>query len=378
MISFINMEERLKNALLKIPFDEDVLEEFSSFIDDISENINRYRLGEENEEIFMKMINKLMPVLKQEGYLITLNDVNKLKVCGDLHGDLESLINFIEVCDLNEDYIIFLGDYIDKGSYSVQVLLIVLLLKIAIPKRVVLLRGNHENELCNFYNLHSFLYKTLNGYDIYSEFFVYLPLVCTVNDKMLLMHGMIPNVANMQDLFNQLQNPNRELMECITWGDININKDGEEPDFGSKYDHYNYYEDEYDEEYEEEYDEEEEVDYKMIMKKDLRKHEKGIYLRIDDLFNIMKSNNYELVVRGHSFIKKGFHVIKYGDIAASNSYVKRRSINVQPSVENPFFISLHSYKDDEEKDMVPAYIDYNILSKSCHIYQLEKKIKEEE
>src|SRR5437868_8246546 len=73
----------------------------------------------------------------------------------DLHGDIRSLL--VEVAWLNEHgflrdfsvartnfYLVFLGDYTDRGAYGVEVLYTLLRLKLANPEKVFLLRGNHE------------------------------------------------------------------------------------------------------------------------------------------------------------------------------------------------------------------------------------------
>ena len=42
-------------------------------------------------------------------------------------------------------YMVFLGDYVDRGFYGTEVLYTIMMLKIANPEKVILLRGNHED-----------------------------------------------------------------------------------------------------------------------------------------------------------------------------------------------------------------------------------------
>lgn len=78
---------------------------------------------------------------------------------GDLHGDIHALNRFIESFRrrgfLDEQnpfkikadnfYILFLGDYVDRGWYGAEVIYTILRLKNENPDRVFMTRGNHED-----------------------------------------------------------------------------------------------------------------------------------------------------------------------------------------------------------------------------------------
>jgi len=111
--------------------------------------------------------------------VIVSDDPVQIAFHGDIHGDVDSLIAFIE--DLVEKgclqkdnpfkinnkkknfYLVFLGDYVDRGEYSFAVLYLLMRLKIANPGKVILLRGNHEDLLQNKISVASDAYMYMDN-----------------------------------------------------------------------------------------------------------------------------------------------------------------------------------------------------------------------
>jgi len=69
----------------------------------------------------------------------------EILIIGDLHADFYSLKKIIQIkLEYPEVFLIFLGDYIDRGRFSNEVLILVILLNLIFPSTVFLLPGNHE------------------------------------------------------------------------------------------------------------------------------------------------------------------------------------------------------------------------------------------
>ncbi|OGP88634.1 MAG: metallophosphatase [Deltaproteobacteria bacterium RBG_19FT_COMBO_43_11] len=103
--------------------------------------------------------------------------MNRIFAIGDIHGCLEKLEDLIEVITANpkKDKLIFIGDYIDRGSFSREVVEHVIGLKNKF-KNVICLLGNHEQMFLNYLegvDEEMYLYNggkpTLSGYGIKSS-----------------------------------------------------------------------------------------------------------------------------------------------------------------------------------------------------------------
>ena len=103
---------------------------------------------------------------------------------------------------------LFLGDYVDRGIFGLECMVLLVAIKLNHPKGFILLRGNHESR--NMTESFTFREEVISRFDneVYEAFmdlFDALPISCLVDDKYLAMHGGIsPELENIEQI-NQVK-----------------------------------------------------------------------------------------------------------------------------------------------------------------------------
>lgn len=73
-------------------------------------------------------------------------DAKNIRFLGDIHGQFYDLKELFAVGgDCPQTNYLFMGDFVDRGFYSVESFLLLLTLKVRYPDRIFLIRGNHES-----------------------------------------------------------------------------------------------------------------------------------------------------------------------------------------------------------------------------------------
>ena len=160
------------------------------------------------------------------------------KIFGDLHGQFGDLMRlFAEygspstVGDIAYVDYLFLGDYVDRGAFSLETISLLLALKVEDPSSVHLLRGNHEEADINA--LFGFRIECLDrlgetagtrAWNRFNDMFQWLPLAAVIEDKVACMHGgigrSITHISQLEELERPLtmESGGTMLMDVL-WSD---------------------------------------------------------------------------------------------------------------------------------------------------------------
>ena len=139
---------------------------------DLDQQIEQLRKCEVIKESDVKLLcAKAREILVEESNVQRID--SPVTVCGDIHGQFYDLRELFKVgialkkrlssfwsplicftClndsdqvggDVPDTNYLFMGDFVDRGFYSVETFLLLLALKVRYPDRITLIRGNHES-----------------------------------------------------------------------------------------------------------------------------------------------------------------------------------------------------------------------------------------
>jgi protein phosphatase len=201
-----------------------------------------------NEEI-IELCNQAEAIIKDQATLVEVE--TPVKIFGDIHGQYADMMRFFDLLggpcnpeeeggmEMEDNYsYLFLGDYVDRGNHSLETITLLLALKIKFPKKIYLLRGNHEDRWINqsfgFFDeceqrlqenpdLPDSVFNRINN------LFEYLPLAGVIDSTILCIHGGIGSsvkrldqIANLQrpiEVIHEVQTALEKLVVDILWSD---------------------------------------------------------------------------------------------------------------------------------------------------------------
>jgi len=148
---------------------------------------------------------------------------------GDIHGQWYDLIEMFKkagACPPDKTFL-FLGDYVDRGYYSVESVCLLVALKVKYPTKVWMIRGNHESrqitQVYGFYDECLRKYGTPNVWKYFCDLFDFMPLSALVDNKIFCVHGgLSPKIDTLDDIrkLDRVQEVPHEGPICdLIWSD---------------------------------------------------------------------------------------------------------------------------------------------------------------
>ena len=303
----------------------------------------------QNDEVIY-ILDEVKKIFAQENSLIKIR--SPCKIFGNMYGIYTDLMRYFESYgnpsdniqngDINVMQYIFLGDFCDRGTQSLEVILLLFALKIKYPNFIYLIRGHHEDININeFYGLGSECKEKLNEdikkedsiFQKINQVFDYLPFGVLVDNNILCIHsGLGTSIKLLDDILNiprpiQVnQNPENNVELQV---------------LDLLYSEYNY--------------ENENNLYNINSLRD--KKQKGFIVNYgkEVLDKFCERNNINLIISSHKFIKEGF--CTYCDDKLLNIFSVTNYMDIGKNVGSMFIIGKKT--KNKKANIMPKLIGIN-------------------
>lgn len=250
-------------------------------------------------------------------------------IVGDIHGNFHDLMRiFLEHGLPGLTKYIFLGDYVDRGCYSLECILLLLTFTVVSPGSIFMLRGNHEFKAINskygFKEQLDARYPESTLFEQFNDLFNYMPIACILNNTIFLVHAGIPDESFDISKIEKLQRPiikfDNPLVAELVWSDpaLNANCGGNE-------------------------------NYRGI----------GHFFSKNSLKHFLINNNFTVMIRSHQCVN-GIQK-EWGDslitVFSSSGYDKNEAANCGGIVHvySDGTIKMAAYEDIDEPEAVSAF-----------------------
>jgi len=224
-----------------------------------------------------KMCEQVAVLLLKEDSMLRVSA--PIKVLADIHGQFPDLLRLFHAgggppSETSTPYL-FLGDYVDRGPQSLEVLFTLIAFKLKYPTKIFLLRGNHEDaRLTRIYGFWSECKRRYSTklWKSCCQVFEALPVAALIDGKIFCCHGGIGPELKSIEMIDKIKRPlavpTTGILADLLWADPN-------PTPGAR---------------------------------GWQPSDRGISYMFgaDELSKFLKYNNLELICRGHQVVEAGY------------------------------------------------------------------------
>uniref|UniRef100_A0A915DVJ5 Serine/threonine-protein phosphatase n=1 Tax=Ditylenchus dipsaci TaxID=166011 RepID=A0A915DVJ5_9BILA len=148
-------------------------------------------------------------------------------ICGDIHGQFNDLISMF----------LLLGHYVDRGSMSIDTMMLLMTYKVLYPNHIYILRGNHEcarvNRRYGFWVECEHVFPTskygsiaARVWEMFQRAFNVMAVAAIVSEKICMHGGLSPELEDFSEL-RKLKKPHRNpfkgILNDMMWADPDTN-----------------------------------------------------------------------------------------------------------------------------------------------------------
>jgi serine/threonine-protein phosphatase 5 len=184
-----------------------------------------------HKKYVLRLLSETKKIFEAEATLVDFNFPagGRVTVFGDVHGQFYDLLNVFQLNGYPSETnpCVFNGDFVDRGSFSTEVILTLLAFKYLYPQHVFLNRGNHEAQTMNkVYGFEGEVKAKYSQfiYELFTALFCTQPLGTLINNKILVVHGGLfskdgVTLDDIRTLDRFREPPDEGIMCDIMWAD---------------------------------------------------------------------------------------------------------------------------------------------------------------
>lgn len=193
-------------------------------IDGWLDNLFEFKHLQESE--VAKLCKEAREILMEEANVQPVS--SPVTVCGDIHGQFYDLLELFRVGgEIPDTSYIFMGDFVDRGYYSLETFTLLLVLKAKHPDKITLLRGNHESrqitQVYGFFDECMTKYGSNNAWKYCTRVFDLLTVAAIIDNKILCIHGGLSPDINTLDQIRAIKRdqeiPHKGALCDLVWSD---------------------------------------------------------------------------------------------------------------------------------------------------------------